>query len=102
DGFTLTDLVSYERKHNEANGDENRDGTDQNYSRNWGVEGPTDSPRIRQTRERMKRNFLATLIFSQGVRMVLAGDELGRTQHGNNNAYCQDNEISWVRWHLSP
>jgi isoamylase len=102
DGLTLTDLVSYDRKHNEANGDGNRDGADQNYSRNWGAEGPTDSPRIRQTRERMKRNFLATLIFSQGVRMVLGGDEMGRTQHGNNNAYCQDNDISWTRWHLSP
>jgi isoamylase len=102
DGFTLSDLVSYERKHNEANGDDNRDGTDQNYGRNWGVEGQTDSARILQTRERMKRNFLATLIFSQGVRMVLGGDELGRTQAGNNNAYCQDNEISWLRWPLSP
>jgi glycogen operon protein len=101
DGFTLHDLVSYEQKHNEANGDDNRDGADENYSRNWGTEGPTDSPRIRRTRERMKRNFLATLIFSQGVPMILAGDEMGRTQRGNNNAYCQDNETSWVRWNLS-
>jgi len=101
DGFTLTDLVSYERKHNEANGEDNRDGTDENYSRNWGGEGPTDSPRVRRARERMKRNLLATLIFSQGVRMLLGGDEIGRTQLGNNNAYCQDNEISWVDWELS-
>jgi isoamylase len=101
DGFTLHDLVSYERKHNEANGDENRDGTDANDSRNWGTEGPTDAPRIRQTRERMKRNFLATLLLSQGVPMITAGDEMGRTQRGNNNAYCQDNDISWVDWDLS-
>jgi glycogen operon protein len=101
DGFTLNDLVSYERKHNEANGDDNQDGTDANYSRDWGVEGPTDAPRIQQTRERMKRNFLATLILSQGVPMILGGDEMGRTQAGNNNAYCQDNETSWVNWELS-
>jgi isoamylase len=101
DGFTLNDLVGYERKHNEANGEDNRDGTDENYSRNWGAEGPTDSAYIRRMRERMKRNFLATLIFSQGVRMILMGDEIGRTQQGNNNAYCQDNEISWVNWELS-
>jgi isoamylase len=100
DGFTLHDLVSYEQKHNEANGEGNRDGSDHNHSRNWGAEGPTDSPRIRRTRERMKRNFLATLIFSQGVPMILAGDEMGRTQRGNNNAYCQDNEISWMSWEL--
>jgi glycogen operon protein len=101
DGFTLTDLVSYEHKHNEANGEDNRDGTDGNYSRNWGAEGPADSPRVRRARERMKRNLLATLIFSQGVRMLLGGDEMGRTQLGNNNAYCQDNEISWIDWDLS-
>jgi glycogen operon protein len=101
DGFTLHDLVSYERKDNEANGEDNRDGADENFSRNWGAEGETDSPRIRRTRERMKRNFLATLIFSQGVPMLLAGDEIGRTQGGNNNAYCQDNETSWVNWELT-
>jgi len=101
DGFTLHDLVSFEHKHNEANGEDGRDGTDNNLSRNWGAEGPTDVPRIRATRERMKRNFLATLVFSQGVRMLVAGDEMGRTQGGNNNAYCQDNEVSWVSWSLS-
>jgi len=100
DGFTLADLVSYEHKHNEANGEGNDDGTDDNASRNWGVEGPTDDPAIVAIRERMKRNLLATLIFSQGVRMILAGDELGRTQLGNNNAYAQDNEIGWLHWDL--
>ncbi|MDQ3992003.1 MAG: glycogen debranching protein GlgX [Actinomycetota bacterium] len=102
DGFTLQDLVSYERKHNEANGEDNRDGADQNYSRNWGAEGPTDSPHVARIRERIKRNLLATLLFSQGVPMLLGGDEMGRTQNGNNNAYGQDNETSWVRWDLSP
>jgi isoamylase len=102
DGFTLNDLASYEEKHNEANGEDNRDGSDDNTSRNWGVEGPTDTPQIVQIRERMKRNFLATLTFSQGVRMLVAGDEMGRTQRGNNNAYAQDNEISWVSWDLAP
>jgi isoamylase len=101
DGFTLNDLVSYERKHNEANGENNRDGTDENWSRNWGTEGPTDDPQITRIRDRMKRNFLATLMFSQGVPMILGGDEIGRTQQGNNNAYCQDNEISWFDWNLS-
>ncbi|HEX9234965.1 MAG TPA: glycogen debranching protein GlgX, partial [Actinomycetota bacterium] len=101
DGFTLHDLVSFERKRNEANGEDNHDGADENFSRNWGAEGPTESPRIRRTRERMKRNFLATLVFSQGVPMILAGDEIGRTQQGNNNAYCQDDEISWVSWNIS-
>jgi isoamylase len=101
DGFTLEDLVSYERKHNEPNGEDNRDGTDASYSRNWGAEGPTDSPRIRRMRDRIKRNMLATLLCSQGVPMILHGDELGRAQRGNNNAYCQDNEISWVDWNLS-
>jgi glycogen operon protein len=100
DGFTLQDLVSYERKHNEANGEGNRDGTDANDSRNWGVEGPTTEPRTIMRRERIKRDFLATLAFSQGVPMLLHGDEMGRTQHGNNNAYTQDNETSWVHWDL--
>src|SRR5919197_1320759 len=101
DGFTLHDLVSCERKRNEDNTEDNRDGTDANYSRNWGAEGPADWPRIRRTRERIKRNFMATLLFSQGVPMILHGDELGRTQKGNNNAYCKDNEISWIEWNLS-
>jgi glycogen operon protein len=101
DGFCLTDLVSYDHKHNEANGEDNRDGSDQNLSSSWGVEGPTDNPAVNDLRRRMKRNFIATLVFSQGVRMLLGGDELGRTQQGNNNAYCQDNEISWVAWDLS-
>jgi isoamylase len=102
DGFTLHDLVSYERKHNEPNGHGNTDGTDQNLSRNWGAEGDTESTRVNALRERMKRNFLATLILSQGVSMLLGGDEMGRTQSGNNNAYCQDDEISWVDWNLAP
>jgi isoamylase len=102
DGFTLHDLVSYSRKHNWANGEDNRDGSDDNFSSNWGEEGPTASVRIQQIRQRMKRNFIATLLFSQGVRMMLGGDEMGRTQQGNNNAYCQDNEISWVNWDLDP
>ncbi len=100
DGFTLRDLVSYERKHNEANGEDNRDGTDDNLSRNWGVEGPTEHVPTARTRERMVRNVLATLAFSQGVPMILMGDEMGRTQAGNNNAYCQDGEIAWVSWTL--
>jgi glycogen operon protein len=98
DGFTLRDLVSYEHKHNEANGEDNRDGTDADWSRNWGVEGDTDRPDVRRLRDRAARNLLATLAFSQGVPMLCAGDEMGRTQRGNNNAYCQDNEISWVSW----
>ncbi|MBX9811275.1 MAG: glycogen debranching protein GlgX [Burkholderiales bacterium] len=98
DGFTLHDLVSYDRKHNEANLEDNRDGTDNNISWNCGVEGETDDPAINALRARQKRNFLATLLFSQGVPMLLAGDELGRTQRGNNNAYCQDNEVSWLDW----
>ncbi|HET9513310.1 MAG TPA: glycogen debranching protein GlgX, partial [Gemmatimonadales bacterium] len=102
DGFTLHDLVSYERKHNEANGENNRDGHDHNLSRNWGVEGPTDFPGIIRLRERMRRNFLATLAFSQGGPMLSHGDELGRTQRGNNNAYCQDNELTWIDWNLGP
>ena len=102
DGFTLQDLVSYERKYNEANGEENRDGNNYNLSRNWGVEGPTDVARTAHIRERVKRNFLATLAFSQGVPMISHGDELGRTQRGNNNAYCQDSPLTWIDWRLSP
>jgi glycogen operon protein len=98
DGFTLQDLVSYNQKHNEANGEDNRDGTDNNRSWNCGVEGPTDDPEINALRARQKRNLLATMFLSQGVPMLLHGDELGRTQQGNNNAYCQDSEISWVNW----
>jgi isoamylase len=98
DGFTLQDLVSYNSKHNEANGEDNRDGTDNNRSWNCGAEGPTDDPAINALRARQKRNFLATLLLSQGVPMVLSGDELGHTQNGNNNAYCQDNELSWLNW----
>jgi glycogen operon protein len=101
DGFTLEDLVSYERKHNEANGEDNRDGADYNISANYGVEGPTDDPAVLAVRERQKRNFMATLLLSQGVPMICGGDEIGRTQRGNNNAYCQDNEISWYDWDLS-
>jgi isoamylase len=100
DGFTLTDLVSYDERHNEANGEGNRDGASDNNSRNWGVEGATDSVRIERVRDRMKRNLLTTLMFSQGVRMLLGGDEIGRSQHGNNNAYCQDNELSWLDWDI--
>jgi glycogen operon protein len=100
DGFTLRDLVSYERKHNEANGEDNRDGSDDNRSRNWGVEGPTDDPLVLAMRDRTERNLLATLAFSQGVPMLSHGDELGRTQCGNNNAYTQDNETTWVHWDL--
>ncbi|HET9575466.1 MAG TPA: glycogen debranching protein GlgX [Nitrospira sp.] len=101
DGFTLHDLVSYNQKHNEANGENNGDGTDDNLSWNCGVEGPTTRPSIVALRERQKRNILATLLLSQGVPMLCGGDEMGRTQHGNNNAYCQDNEISWADWKLS-
>jgi isoamylase len=98
DGFTLQDLVSYERKHNEANQEENRDGADENHSWNCGVEGPTEDPGIRALRRKQVRNFLATLLLSQGTPMLLAGDELGRTQEGNNNAYCQDNAVNWLNW----
>ncbi len=98
DGFTLNDLVSYERKHNEANGEFNRDGTDANYSRNYGTEGPTDDPEIEAVRTRQVKNFLLTLLLSHGVPMLLGGDEFRRTQYGNNNAYCQDNEIGWWLW----
>jgi isoamylase len=100
DGFTLEDLVSYNDKHNEANGENNQDGANDNNSWNMGVEGPTDDPEILTARERQKRNFLTTLLLSQGVPMLCGGDEIGRTQNGNNNAYCQDNEISWYNWHL--
>jgi isoamylase len=98
DGFTLHDLVSYDAKHNEANGEDNRDGSDDNRSWNCGAEGPTADPAVLALRARQQRNFLTTLFLSQGVPMLLAGDEMGRTQRGNNNAYCQDNEISWVDW----
>jgi isoamylase len=98
DGFTLNDLVSYNDKHNELNGEDNRDGHSDNRSWNHGVEGATDDPQITELRERQKRNMLATLLLSQGTPMLLGGDEFGRTQQGNNNAYCQDNEISWVDW----
>jgi glycogen operon protein len=100
DGFTLNDLVSYNEKHNEANGENNADGANDNHSWNHGVEGPTDDPAIVELRERQKRNFLATLLMSQGVPMICGGDEIGRTQQGNNNAYCQDNEMSWYDWNL--
>ncbi|MCO1581494.1 glycogen debranching protein GlgX [Crossiella sp. SN42] len=100
DGFTLNDLVSYNDKHNEANGEDGRDGHDDNRSWNCGAEGPTDNPEINELRARQRRNFIATLFLAQGVPMLSHGDELGRTQHGNNNAYCQDNELSWVDWSL--
>ena len=98
DGFTLRDLVSYNDKHNEANGEENNDGESHNRSWNCGAEGPTDDPEVNGLRARQQRNFLATLFLSQGIPMLLGGDEIGRTQGGNNNAYCQDNEISWFDW----
>jgi isoamylase len=98
DGFTLEDLVSYDEKHNEANGEDNRDGASSNYSWNCGIEGPSDDPAITALRDRQKRNLMATLLLSLGVPMLLMGDERGRTQGGNNNAYCQDNAVSWVDW----
>jgi glycogen operon protein len=98
DGFTLHDLVSYNHKHNQANHEDSRDGANDNESWNCGVEGPTDDPEIINLRERQKRNFIATLLLSLGVPLILGGDEHGRTQRGNNNAYCQDNEISWLDW----
>ncbi|MGC4191909.1 MAG: glycogen debranching protein GlgX [Thermomicrobiales bacterium] len=98
DGFTLADLVSYASKHNEANGEDSQDGTDHNISANYGVEGPTDDPEILDLRDRQRRNLMAFLLFSQGVPMLCGGDEIGRTQQGNNNAYCQDDEISWFSW----
>jgi len=100
DGFTLRDLVSYNQKHNEANGDENRDGTDNNLSYNHGAEGPTDDPEIRALRVRQIRNLLSTLLLSQGTPMLVSGDEFGHSQQGNNNVYCQDNELSWLDWNL--
>lgn len=102
DGFTLNDLVSYDHKHNAANGEDSRDGTDNNRSWNCGVEGPTDDPAVNALRAQQKRNLMATLLLSQGVPMFVAGDCIGRTQRGNNNAYCQDNEISWVNWDITP
>jgi len=102
DGFTLHDLVSYDHKHNEANGEDNRDGTDNNLSWNCGAEGPTDDPEVDALRARQKRNLLATLVLSQGVPMLLAGDEYGHSQDGNNNAYCQDSEIGWIDWTPTP
>jgi isoamylase len=101
DGFTLNDVFTYNEKHNEANHEENRDGSDDNHSWNCGVEGPTDIPEVNELRQRQIRNLLATLLLSQGTPMMVAGDEFGRTQQGNNNAYCQDNEISWVDWSLA-
>jgi glycogen operon protein len=101
DGFTVHDLVSYNHKHNEANGEGNRDGSDDNRSWNCGAEGPTDDPAVNELRARQRRNFLVTLFLSQGVPMLLAGDEMGRTQAGNNNAYCQDNRLSWLDWGLA-
>jgi glycogen operon protein len=98
DGFTLNDLVSYNDKHNEANGENNQDGDNNNQSWNCGEEGPTDDPKIDMLRRRQRRNFLTTLFLSQGVPMLSGGDEFGRTQNGNNNAYCQDNELSWFKW----
>jgi glycogen operon protein len=98
DGYTLRDLVSYNEKHNEANGEENRDGENHNRSWNCGAEGETQDPAVLALRARQQRNFLTTLLLSQGVPMILAGDELGRTQRGNNNGYCQDNELSWIDW----
>jgi glycogen operon protein len=100
DGFTLHDLVSYDRKHNEQNGEDNRDGHNDNISWNCGVEGATDKPEILDLRYKKMRSMIATLILSQGVPMLLAGDETGNTQNGNNNAYCQDNEIAWLKWNL--
>ncbi|HSK08587.1 MAG TPA: glycogen debranching protein GlgX [Vicinamibacterales bacterium] len=102
DGFTLQDLVSYNEKHNEENGEDNRDGANHNESWNCGVEGPTDDPAVNALRERQKRNFLSTLMLSQGVPMMRGGDELSQSQGGNNNAYCQDNDITWVDWELTP
>jgi glycogen operon protein len=100
DGFTLRDLVSYDHKHNEANGEDNRDGTNDNWSRNWGVEGPTAAVDVLRARASAQRNLLATLAFSQGVPMLLAGDEMNQTQQGNNNAYCQDGPLTWIDWSL--
>jgi len=100
DGFTLMDLFSYHQKHNLANGENNMDGSNDNHSWNWGCEGPTDDPEIKKLRKKMVKNAISILMLSYGVPMILAGDEMGRTQNGNNNAYCQDNEISWINWNL--
>ena len=102
DGFTLSDVVSYAHKHNQDNGEEGRDGTDANWSRNWGREGPTEAVHVQRMRDRVARNFLATLAFSQGVPMLCHGDELGRSQRGNNNAYCHDGPLTWIDWDLGP
>jgi glycogen operon protein len=102
DGFTLADLTAYNEKHNEENLEDSQDGTDDNRSWNGGVEGPTDDPEVNELRWRQRRNFLATLLLSQGVPMLLGGDEMARTQGGNNNAWCQDNEVSWFDWNLEP
>jgi glycogen operon protein len=102
DGFTLADLVSYNEKHNEANGENNQDGCNNNDSWNCGAEGATDDPAIQALRRRQMKNLLATLLLSQGVPMISGGDEFGRSQGGNNNAYCQDNEISWFNWNFTP
>jgi isoamylase len=102
DGFTMHDLVSYEAKHNESNGENNRDGTNHNLSRNWGIEGTAETTHILRLRERIKRDFFATLAFSQGIPMISHGDELGRTQSGNNNAYCHDSPLTWIDWDLTP
>ena len=101
DGFTLHDLVSYNDKHNEANGENNQDGANDNNSWNCGAEGETDDPAINALRWQQKRNFITTLLLSQGVPMLLAGDELSHTQQGNNNTYCQDNELTWLNWELT-
>jgi glycogen operon protein len=98
DGFTLADVVSYVERHNEANGEDNRDGHGENFSDNFGVEGPSDKARVRAARNLRRRNMMATLLLSQGTPMILAGDEIGHTQGGNNNAYCQDNETGWIDW----
>ena len=98
DGFTLADLVSHDAKHNEANGEDNRDGTDDNRSWNCGVEGPTDDPAVLELRARQRRNFIATLLLSEGAPLLLGGDEFARTQRGNNNAYCHDDELNWFDW----
>src|SRR5262249_42704715 len=100
DGFTLADLYAYAGKHNEANGEENRDGSDHNHSINCGHEGPTDDPKITVLRRQLRKNQLACLLLAQGVPLLLAGDEVGNSQHGNNNPYCQDNDIGWTKWSL--
>jgi glycogen operon protein len=98
DGFTLADLTGYQRKHNEANGEDNRDGSDENYSTNCGVEGPTSDPKILELRRQLRRNLLSSLFLAQGVPLLLAGDEVANSQGGNNNAYCQDNPTGWIDW----